>query len=37
MKYDLSDVSQLKLSTGMAYEDLKQAYASANKEIATVM
>jgi hypothetical protein len=31
MQYDLSDINKLKISTGVAHEDLKQAYTTANK------
>ncbi len=30
MKYDLSSINEVKISTGIAYEDLKQAYRVAN-------
>lgn len=30
MKYDLSDIDKVKVSTAVAYEELKQMYKSAN-------
>ena len=37
MKYDLSDIDKVKVSTAVAYEELKQIYKSANEQIESIM
>lgn len=37
MKYDLSDIDKVKVSTAVAYEELKEMYKSANEQIQSIM
>ena len=37
MKYDLSDIDKVKVSTAVAYEELKEMYKSANQQIQSIM